>query len=135
VPGRRAEGGSCASSSTARLRTVTHYGEYYDGATYDVVEGAIRKRAWSRSRKWSTGSVSSAGPSDVGTSTRERRSERSARWAVIVEPSATSERLEIRGVYAGSTSLSFEVFGRHCGRARSLDSCGLARLCASCDDA
>jgi hypothetical protein len=38
------------------------------------------------------------------------------------------------GVYAGSTSLSFEAFGRHRGRARSLDSCGFAGLCASCDD-
>src|SRR6266536_5547764 len=27
-------------------------------------------------------------------------------------------------VYAGSTSVSFEVFGRHRGRARALDSCG-----------
>jgi hypothetical protein len=30
--------------------------------------------------------------------------------------------------------LSSEVFGRHLGRARSLDSCGFARLRASCDD-
>jgi hypothetical protein len=38
------------------------------------------------------------------------------------------------GVYAGSTSLSFEVFGRHRGRARSLEPCDFARLCASRDD-
>src|SRR6266540_2370915 len=38
------------------------------------------------------------------------------------------------GVYAGCTSLSLDVFGRHRGRARSLGSCGLGRLCASRDD-
>ena len=39
-----------------------------------------------------------------------------------------------RGVYAGSPSLSFEVFGRHRGGARFLGSCGIARLDATGDD-
>jgi hypothetical protein len=38
------------------------------------------------------------------------------------------------GVYAGSTSLSFQVFGRHLGGAGSLERCDSARLRVSCFD-
>jgi len=38
------------------------------------------------------------------------------------------------GVYAGSTSSSYQVFGRHLGDAGFLERCGLARLSvSSCD--
>jgi hypothetical protein len=60
---------------------------------------------------------------------RNRREARETRGR-----SAWSRALVPSRVYAGSTSLSFEVFGRHRGRARSLASCDFARLCASCDD-
>jgi hypothetical protein len=38
------------------------------------------------------------------------------------------------GVYAGSTSLPFGVFGRHRSRAESEEPCGFARPCATCRD-
>lgn len=38
------------------------------------------------------------------------------------------------GVYAGSTSLSFQVFGRHLGRGDSLERRGFARPGASSGD-
>jgi len=35
------------------------------------------------------------------------------------------------GVYAGSTSLSFQVLGRHLGGGDSVERCGFARLLMS----
>jgi hypothetical protein len=39
-----------------------------------------------------------------------------------------------RGVYAGSTPLSFRVFGRHRRGVNPSEPCGFARLAASSDD-
>ena len=45
-----------------------------------------------------------------------------------------AEEVERRGVYVGSTFLSFQVLGRHLGGGDSVERCGLARLLVSSGD-